>query len=208
MPRQIQFGLIAFAVLMLAGISSYFNLQKRIRELIRPQQEAIHPYLTENPVFSPTDPVRKVRLFFPSVEKDGLLEVEEREIHTSVNTSIEAKEILAELIKGSRAGRGLVLPPQAKLREVFITSSGQAYVDLTKESAEAHPGGLTQEVSTIYSIVNSLTENLPSIQRVQILLEGAEADTLAGHVDLSQPFVRDLSMTSMVESDLQMSRPN
>jgi hypothetical protein len=32
---------------------------------------------------------------------------------------------------------------------------------------------------------------LPSIQRVQILIDGREADTLAGHVDLRRPLTPD-----------------
>jgi len=34
---------------------------------------------------------------------------------------------------------------------------------------------------------NAVTVNLPTVGRVQLLLDGREADTLAGHVDLRQP---------------------
>jgi len=40
---------------------------------------------------------------------------------------------------------------------------------------------------TIYTIVNALTVNVPTIRAVQILIEGREVDTLAGHVDLRRP---------------------
>ena len=43
-----------------------------------------------------------------------------------------------------------------------------------------------------YSIVNALTVNLPAIQRVQILVDGKEVDTLAGHVDLRHPLAKSL----------------
>jgi len=150
----------------------------------------------DKPVFSETAPLKRVRVFFPSKSKDGLLEPEEREIHSSDQVSAEAKQIIAELIAGSKEGRGAAIPSETKLREVFVSGEALAVVDLTKEVSVNHPGGLTQEVSSIYAIVNSLTENLPSIQRVQILVEGAEAETLAGHIDLSQPMGQDLSMTS------------
>jgi hypothetical protein len=207
MPRHIQFGLLAFAVLIIAGVSYYFDLQDRIRELVRPPTESTHSFVAEKPVFPPSAPLRKARLFFPSVIKDGLLEAEEREIHSSDAVSIEAKEIIAELVKGSREGRGVAIPAQTKLREVFVEGEGLVYVDLTREIADAHPGGLTQEVSTIYAIVNSLTENIPAIQRVQILIDGSEAETLAGHVGISQPFGRDLSMTNLAE-DLDLGHAN
>jgi hypothetical protein len=50
------------------------------------------------------------------------------------------------------------------------------------------------ELMTVYAIVNAVTTNLPAVQRVQILIDGKEADTLAGHVDLRRPLQRDLSL--------------
>ena len=55
-----------------------------------------------------------------------------------------------------------------------------------------HPGGALDELFTIYTIVDALTVNLPAIQRVQILVEGREVDTLAGHVDLRHPLTKNL----------------
>ena len=81
------------------------------------------------------------------------------------------------------------------LRELFVTPQGLAVVDFTQEASSRHPGGLTMELASIYSVVNSLTQNVGKIGRVQILIEGAEAETLAGHIDLSHPFSEDLSMT-------------
>ena len=37
-----------------------------------------------------------------------------------------------------------------------------------------------------------MTVNLPVISRVQILVEGKEVDTLAGHVDLRHPLEKNL----------------
>ena len=48
---------------------------------------------------------------------------------------------------------------------------------------------------TVYSLVNTLTDNLPAISAVQILVDGREVDTLAGHVDLRRPLVRGTRWT-------------
>ena len=53
-----------------------------------------------------------------------------------------------------------------------------------------HSGGSLEELFTIYTIVNTLTVNLPSISGVQILIEGQEVDTLAGHIDLRRPLAQ------------------
>ena len=53
--------------------------------------------------------------------------------------------------------------------------------------ASTHPGGSLDELLTVHAIVDALTVNLPSITSVQILIDGKEVDTLAGHVDLRRP---------------------
>ena len=49
-------------------------------------------------------------------------------------------------------------------------------------------------VLTVYAIVNAVTANLPSVQRVQILVDGKEVDTIAGHIDVRRPLARDGSL--------------
>ena len=73
-----------------------------------------------------------------------------------------------------------------------MTERGEAYVDLSAEVTSKHPGGSLDEIFTVYTIVNALTVNLPAITRVQILVDGKEVDTLAGHVDLRHPLQKNL----------------
>jgi spore germination protein GerM len=198
MPRHIRLGLVAFSLVLVLGLSYYYNLQKRINQLVHPEPEPAQPYLVDRPAYSETAPMKQVSLFFRSVTKEGMLELERRKIYSSDQVAVEAKQIVAELIAGSKEGWDAVLPPETKLREVFLTSEGLAVVDLTKEASSNHPGGISQEIASIYAVVDSLIENLPSVQQVQILVEGIEAETLAGHVDLTHPFSRDLSIVSAV----------
>jgi hypothetical protein len=62
--------------------------------------------------------------------------------------------------------------------------------------ASAHPGGSTNELLTIYTIVDALTLNLPAITAVQLLVDGKEVDTLAGHVDLRRPLPKNLALVA------------
>jgi spore germination protein GerM len=194
MPRHIKLGLVSFALVLVLGVSYYYNLQSRINQLVHPAPEPPQPYLVDRPAFAETAPLKEVKLFFPSKAQDGPLETETRKIYSSDQVAIEARQIIAELISGSKEGRDAALPVETKLREVFVTDAGLAVVDLTKEASSNHPGGLTQEILSIYAVVNSLMENLSTVTGVQILIEGVEAETLAGHVDLTRPFSRDLSL--------------
>jgi hypothetical protein len=46
-----------------------------------------------------------------------------------------------------------------------------------------------------------LTVNLPAITGVQILIDGHEVDTLAGHVDLRHPLQKNLKWVKTDEKD-------
>jgi hypothetical protein len=42
--------------------------------------------------------------------------------------------------------------------------------------------------------------NLPAVSTVQVLVDGKEVDTLAGHVDLRRPLVKNLTWVEQTEA--------
>ena len=98
-----------------------------------------------------------------------------------------ADTIVKGLIKGPQKGLLKTIPADTQLRALYITPDGTCYVDLSEAVRKNHPGGSKSELLTIYSMVNSLVLNVPEIERVQILIAGKEAPTLAGHIDLQLP---------------------
>ena len=85
------------------------------------------------------------------------------------------------------------IPPGTRLRAVYLTERGDAFVDLSEDITLGHSGGSLDELFTVYAIVNALTSNLSAINAVQILVNGQEVDTLVGHVDMRRPLQGDLS---------------
>ncbi|MDH4220750.1 MAG: GerMN domain-containing protein [Candidatus Aminicenantes bacterium] len=134
----------------------------------------------------PAEPITIV-LFFPS-ENDDLLHREEREIISESSEGEKAKRIIEEIFKGSKRGYLSPIPPETKLRELFITKDGVAYVDFSRDISEKHLSGSSAEISTIFSVVNSLSYNLKSVKKVFILIDGGERKTLGGHIDLTMAF--------------------
>ena len=133
----------------------------------------------------------KARLFYVSDDGTRLTSVE-REVPFA-----EGPEQAREIINAQIAlGDPLVsaVPPGTALRAVYLTERGDAYVDLSREAVTAHPGGTLSELLTVYTIVNALTVNLPAVHSVQILIDGKEVETLAGHVDLRQPLAKNLGL--------------
>ena len=143
----------------------------------------------------PEKPVKTVSLFFLR-EEDGLFVPEEREITADASLVREAKEVITELIKGPRGDLVSPLPPETKLGQLFITRDGTAYVDVSKDLVDYHPSGTAAEISTVYTIVNSLTYNFKAIKKVFILIEGEERETLGGHISLDRPFLPDYSLVA------------
>jgi len=140
------------------------------------------------------EPDRKisVKLFFPAGDRPGLV-IEDRAVSFSNDLSQQLKVVVQELARGSQIGLAPSLPPGTRVLEVFVTARGVAYVDLSKEAATATGRGSDDELSTVYSVVNSLTSNFPAVKRVQIVIEDRQVSTLAGHVDLTRPLAPDLT---------------
>jgi len=141
-----------------------------------------------HPVEETPKETRLVTLFFPS-EEDSLLHPEVREIQTSPSLVDGAKQVVHELLKGSTQGYLSPFPAETKLRQLFVTRDGLAYVDFSRELADYHPSGSSAELATVYSVVNSLAFNFKAIKKVFILVEGQERETLGGHINLNQAFL-------------------
>ena len=133
----------------------------------------------------------KARLFYVSDEGTRLTSVE-RDVAYGEGTAAQAKEIVNAQTAPVAQPLLSAVPPGTKLRALFVTE-GHAYVDLSREVAVAHPGGTLDELLTVYTIVNALTINLPAVSAVQVLVDGKEVDTLAGHVDLRRPLAKNLA---------------
>jgi germination protein M len=151
----------------------------------------------EAPSFTSEQNRREVALFFQEADSE-YLGAEQRKIFLTSSLADQAKQIVVELINGPQEpGLLPTLPPQTRLRGLYLDRSGTAYVDLSSEVADLHPGGTGAEIATIYSLVDSLTYNLPEIKRVRLLVNGEERETLKNHLDLRRYYRKDLSIVNM-----------
>jgi spore germination protein GerM len=132
-------------------------------------------------------------LFYATADGQALAPVK-REVPLEEGPRAQGRQILESELEPPPPPFVSVIPKGTMLRAFYITERGDAFVDLSPEISTAHPGGSTDELLTVYAIVNAVTANLASVQRVQILIDGKQADTLAGHVDLRRPFDRDTSL--------------
>jgi len=146
---------------------------------------------------SPADPAaggRKIKAHLFYVAEDGVhLTSVERDVVYGEGTLAQAREIVAAQIAPAAAPLMSAIPPGTTVRALFISEGGEAFVDLSPEVMTHHSGGTNDEMLTVYTLVNALTENLPAVTAVQLLVDGKEVDTLTGHVDLRTPLAKNLA---------------
>jgi spore germination protein GerM len=134
-----------------------------------------------------------VTLYFPSA-KDDTLTVETREIVDTKRPADRGAQILAALLSGPQTDAALpAFPAGTTLRRLWVEDDGNAYADFSEELASGSTGGSADEILTVFSIVDSLAQNVSEIRRVGILVAGRQRDTL-GHLDLRRPLAADLSL--------------
>jgi spore germination protein GerM len=141
---------------------------------------------------APAVATRKITATLYYVSEDGMTLVPaQREVPFGATVAEQARAIVDAQLAAA-APLLSAIPEGTRLRDVFVTERGDAFVDLSGEVAAKHPGVSLDEIFTVYTLVNALTVNLPAVTRVQILIDGKEVDTLAGHVDLRHPLAKSL----------------
>lgn len=131
---------------------------------------------------------QEVQLYF-SDSNERFLTPEVRYIPKKKSINGKAEELVKALLEGSKTGLVRTFPEGVKLQSVKVTKNGTAYVSFGKNLIELHPGGSTSEITTIYSLTNTLSLNISNIKRVKLLIDGKELKTIKGHIDTRHPFI-------------------
>ena len=188
MTRTRTIQIIAAIVVIAAGA---WGASRVLERVVAPEPAA-------EPAPAPPAPVASphiiATLYYADQDGRALVAVQ-REVPLGEGVRDQGRQILESQLGPAPQPYRSVIPPGTMLRAFYITERGDAFVDLSPEITTAHPGGTTNELLTVHALVNAVTANLSSVRRVQILISGKEADTLAGHVDLRRPFERDASVT-------------
>ena len=180
--------LMAAVILILAagGVYLYVHLALPGSGITPPGGE-----VTSKPVLSAPQ-TKMMDLFFSDIT-GRRLSLERREV-TGDNREDLLKNVVEELIKGPiDENRVRTLPESVLVRAVFEREK-TVWVDLGGAVSDEHPGGAWTEVLAVYSLVNTLTENFTDVSYVQLLINGRESETFAGHVDISTPLASRIQL--------------
>jgi spore germination protein GerM len=179
--RKGRFWLLLIVAIVLGFGASFF-----FGKLFLSRSESVSPSSRVSDSISVREAItRKVHLYFAD-RKGNYLQAEERKI-LAEDTISAIEAIIAALLEGPDDPKLVsTIPAGSRLLHIFVTEDGTAYLDFSSELSRLHPGGITAERLTLYTIVNSLVLNLEQVERVQLLFEGKPASTLSGHLDIRQ----------------------
>lgn len=187
-------GKVLLIILLIAlGAGGFYLRSLAKRVFLEPTQraeEAARAKLNQFALQPNNGTTQWATLYFPA-PNDGMLMTESRSITWAKGDADRVRQVLLALAEGSHQGYGRVLAPSTTVRAVFLAPDGTAYLDLANDVLSDFEPGIQTETLAIYSIVNSISTNIPSVKRVQFLIQGQEVETLDGHADLTAPFTPD-----------------
>jgi spore germination protein GerM len=158
-----------------------------------PRETAPPPEVTTAAPQRALEGSRAVTLFFAGAQEPSVYS-ETREVGVGRRFDEQVRQVMEALIAGPGDARGAsAIPVGTQLLAVsFDPEAATLYLDFSAELVAAHPGGSAAEYGTVTSIVRTIGENFPEVRAVQILVDGSQVDTIAGHLSADAPFqVRD-----------------
>lgn len=148
--------------------------------------------LVVNPEATEEEPAvgdRAVVLVFPEWDGAGYV-TERRRIASRGRPEEDLRALLDLLCDGpTRSGAINALPGNTRVVAAFVAADGQqVVVDFSADLVARHPGGSAAEGATLTSILRTVALNFPGARTCRILVDGAEAESLGGHLTLAGEF--------------------
>ena len=193
-PRHLIIG-TAIMLAIALGMGIYL---RRVSKRAATVEPASYTQPVAPPVSGPTEQIA----LYVAYDDSGTLRAQGARIPLPAGRQERAEELLRALVaiyldKNSPHPLGA----GSEVRSVYLVDPGLAVIDTNAAFANSHRSGVLVEELTVASLVETLSANIPGINRVKILVDGKSRDTLAGHADLSGFF--DVSQMNQVVGQMQ-----
>lgn len=187
MSRGLKIAIAVLALLVVISLVTLPSLERSVERATRtPRTEEQARREVMQPVIStPTDVPVQAQLFFLSAASPGSLEPASVQLPLSADPVERSKQLINALIANAPAPERRTLPADASLLAFYLLPDGTAIADFSDDLSAGSPSGILSEQTVVDSIAQTLGANVRGVRQLKILLHGQEAETLAGHLDLS-----------------------
>ena len=177
-PRhfQITIGLVLLAILISGLVIIRLNHQEDAKTLRAVDSTPMAPALAGKQ--------ERIRILV-AYDEDQALRWRAVDVFLPGERGLRAKETLRTVLaQYLQTPSPHPLARGAEIRDVYFIGGDTLIVDTSAQFADGHPSGILLEEMTLASLIETLTANVPGVNRVKFLVEGKERETLAGHADL------------------------
>lgn len=137
--------------------------------------------------------MKTVKVYFSDDQAENLVE-KEMDIELGEGENLEQKIVESLKVKSEDSSLYNTIEENIKFNSVKVEDK-VAIVDISSENLS---GGSNQEIFLVDSIVAALT-SLENIDGVKFLVDGKEAETLMGHIEVTDVKTRDQIGTNIVK---------
>lgn len=133
------------------------------------------------------------KIYFSDAQ-ERFLKPEKRYVFKEKETADQVREIVKAVVDGSKTGLVDTFPKKVTVKDVKVKDGGIAEVSFSKELIKSYEGSSASEMATIYSVTNSVSQNIPAVRKVKFLVEGKEIPAIKGHISTRNAFSPDLEL--------------
>jgi spore germination protein GerM len=188
--RGLKISIVVLVFLVAISLITLPSLQRaveRASQTPRTEEQARREVM--QPVIStPTDVTVQAQLFFLSAGSTSSLQAVAVELPLSADAVERSKQLINALIAKPPAPERRTLPADTTLLAFYLLPDGTAIADFSDALAAECPSGVLSEQTVVDSVARTLGANVSDVRQLKILVHGQEAETLAGHLDLSLAF--------------------
>ncbi len=82
---------------------------------------------------------------------------------------------------------------KVRLLDLYLDKEGVLYIDVGDEIKRNFEGDVMGEIKIISSLYSGIKSIIPGLSALKILIEGSEAESFGGHIDISRPIGEEIA---------------
>lgn len=129
----------------------------------------------------------------PKEQKDNVLRLYEPKDIISESSDDTNPQKEASLAAAEDLIRKYLNAFDTKLLDLYIDKGNIVYIDLGNELKKNFRGDASEELNIIAQLYKGIEQAVPGFKALKILIEGHEAETLGGHINISEPIGKEIA---------------